>query len=183
MAPCNHRISISATREARLRSHELFSSAVPEAFIILTASFVNLFSLLSASSAPSLLINFLKKFLRGPAEPLSTTRTGNIQSGTNSLARLSFVIIAKISSNSAIIFTTTSLTASVVGTSAYSSSGLKKPSIRSKMTMSVSWLTITSSAACVGSISDCSGRGRSRTIVSERRTPAPAKMIFAGENN
>jgi hypothetical protein len=47
-----------------------------------------------------------------------------------------------------------SFIASVIGTSAYSSSLLKKLSMRSKMMMSASWLAITSFAACLGPISD-----------------------------
>ncbi|KAH8997855.1 hypothetical protein EDB86DRAFT_2913648 [Lactarius hatsudake] len=61
------------------------------------------------------------------------------------------------------IFTMISLIASVVGTSLYSSSRLKKPSMRSKILTSASSLATTSFAA-------------------KRRTPAPAKMTFAGEN-
>jgi hypothetical protein len=44
-----------------------------------------------------------------------------------------------------------SFIASVVGTSAYSSRRLKKFSMRSKISMSASWLAITSFAACVSS--------------------------------
>ena len=75
-----------------------------------------------------------------------------------------------------------SFIASVIDTLVCSSSRLKKLAICSKMMTSASWLAMTLCAACMGFVSDHYERGRSRTIVTERRTPAPAKMTFAGEN-
>ena len=113
---------------------------------VLAASCVNLSSLLSA-----LPIETLKDSLKYISFPASAI--GNIYSKFDSRDRprfISFVIIAKISSTSAIIFTMMSLIASVIGTPAYSWSGLKKVSICTKIMMSVSWLAIASFAAYMG---------------------------------
>ena len=149
------------------------------AVAIRASSCVNLSSLLNASSISLLPISFFRYF----SEFMSVTR--NAPQGISSLARpcfISFVTIPKIPSTSTMIFTMISFIASVVGTSVYSSSRLKKFSIRSKISMSVSWLAIKSFAACVGSVSEPPEKGRSRTITTERRIPAPAKMTFAGAN-
>ena len=68
----------------------------------------------------------------------------------NSLDRprlISFVAIARIERISVIIFTIASVIAAVGGTSVYNSRRLKKLSIRTKTSMSTSWLAATSLAA------------------------------------
>jgi hypothetical protein len=60
---------------------------------------------------------------------------------------ISFVAMAKIESISIIIFTMTSVIAAVGGTSVYDSRRLKKLSIRTKISMSTSWLASISLAA------------------------------------
>ncbi len=61
---------------------------------------------------------------------------------------ISLVTVPKIPSTSTMIFMMISLIASVVGTSVYVSSLRKKPSMRSKISKSVSLLAATSFAAC-----------------------------------
>ncbi|KAF8476629.1 hypothetical protein DFH94DRAFT_757142, partial [Russula ochroleuca] len=71
--------------------------------------------------------------------------------------------IARIESTSIMIFTITSVIAAVGCSSVYVSRRLKNPSMRTKMSISTSWLASTSLAA-------------------KRRTPIPEKTTFAGEN-
>ncbi|KAH8996586.1 hypothetical protein EDB83DRAFT_928791 [Lactarius deliciosus] len=117
---------------------------------ICTSCCVNLSSRTNASSTSLLPINFFRYL----SESLSAT--GGASSRIDSLVRpclISFVTIPNIPSTSTIIFTIVSFIASVVGTSLYSSSRLKKLSMRSKISMSASWLAATSFAACVRSVS------------------------------
>jgi len=115
------------------------------AIAIRASSIVSVSSLFSASSIPFLPSSFFTNFSKE-----SKSRTNNIRRSIYSLDRpcfISFVAMARIESTSIIIFTITSVIAVVGGTSVYDSRRLKKLSMRTKMSISISWLASTSLAA------------------------------------
>ena len=114
-------------------------------------SCANLSILLNAPSTYLLPINFFRTFSE------SSSATGKVLSVTNSLHRacfISFVMLAKIPSTSAIIFTTTTFISTVDGSSVHISSRLTRTLMRSKTSMSTDGLPAKSFAVCVVSVSE-----------------------------
>jgi hypothetical protein len=115
------------------------------AIAIRASSIVSVSSRFSASSISFRPSSFLTNFSKE-----SGSKGSNICRSIYSLDRprfISFVAIARIESISIIIFTITSVIAAVGGTAVYDSRRLKKPSMRTKMSMSTSWLASISLAA------------------------------------